>query len=320
MGSVTCRSCNGSGRYYPKGGSKSYDCKACGGRGINPNLWSTRCERCRSEIVYKANTNTPRFCKSCRDIQLEKTCAQLGCNNTIRYKVGWDNVSNYCKRCETKRREGWSASTCPGTGIFGCGKLIWSPPGKRFTTCPDCSARKKADDAAKWREKSCPGLKGQSYCGKTIKYRVDWDKVPDICPDCREKAKRAKAEREAKMREKPCARDGCRNMVSYSIDWEHSPSFCKSCSDKRKTLQAQYPNINRKFETTDTSYVMPGMGQTIGQMGGTKGMHYPRQGKIHCMVFEGMRGNDLHYSWDLDPITGEITKGPYMHPNNPSGK
>lgn len=64
---------------------------------------------------------------------------------------------------------------------------------------------------------------------------------------------------------------------------------------------------------------MPGMGQTIGQMGGTKGKHYPRQGKIHCMVFEGMRGNDLHYSWDVDPVTGDVIGEVYMHPNNPRG-
>lgn len=320
MGSVSCRACKGSGAFYTQSG-KRLDCKACGGSGINRNLWSTRCERCRTEIIYKAASTTPRFCKDCRNIQLEKHCSQMGCNNTIRYSVGWDNVPNYCKRCQVKRQQGWSASTCPGTGIFGCGNLIWSPPGKRFTLCPDCSARKKSDDEAKWREKSCPGLKGESYCGKTIRYRTDWDKVPDICPDCRVRAKAQKAERDAKMREKLCAGRDCRNMVNYSIDWEHPPSFCKPCSEKRKALQAAYPNINRKHTTTDTSYVMPGMGQTIGQMGGTRGEHYPRKqpNDIHCMVFEGMRDNDLHYSWNIDPITGDVIGEVYMHTNNPRG-
>lgn len=232
MGLVSCRACKGSGAFYTKSG-KRLDCKACNGSGINRDLWSTNCQYCRTEIVYKASSPTPRFCKNCRSIQLEKNCAQYGCNNTIRYQVGWDNVPSYCKRCETKQREGWSATTCSGTGLFGCGKLIWSPPGKRFDLCPDCSARKKAEDAAKWKEKSCPGLKDQGYCGKTIRYRIDWDKVPDICPDCREKAKKARAEREAKMREKPCATSGCSNIVKYNIDWDHPPSFCKSCSEQR---------------------------------------------------------------------------------------
>lgn len=180
MGTVACRACKGSGRFYAKSG-KAYDCRACGGTGINKDLWSTRCERCRTEIIYKAGTNTPQFCKSCRDIDLEKPCAQMGCTNVIRYKVGWKNVSNYCKRCENKRREGWSASTCPGTGMWGCGKLIWSPPGKRFTLCPDCSAKKKAEEAAKWKEKPCRN------CGKPVPYRVDWEHPPTLCKDCKEK-------------------------------------------------------------------------------------------------------------------------------------
>lgn len=244
MATVACRACKGSGRFYAKSG-KSFDCRACGGSGINKELWSTRCDRCSTEIIYKAYSTTPRFCKNCREIQLEKSCAQSGCTNTIRYKVGWSNISTYCKRCETKHAQRWSASTCPGTGIFRCGKLIWSPPGKRFNLCPDCSTRKKAEDAAKWQEKSCSGLKGQS-CGKTIRYRVDWDKVPDICPDCREKAKQAKAEREAKKREKPCA-GGCGRMIQYNIDWEHPPNFCNECKEKRSRKHESNQSENPRF-------------------------------------------------------------------------
>ncbi len=322
MGYATCRKCNGSGRFYDRKSGKTFDCKACGGSGSNKNLWTTKCQRCRTEIVYKADTPTPKFCRDCRNIQLEKTCAQSGCTNTIRYKVGWENVPSYCRRCENKRAQGFSASTCPGTNILGCGKVIWSPPGKRFNLCPDCSARKKADEAAKWREKSCPGLKGEGYCGKTIRYRIDWDKIPDICPDCREKAKRVKAERDSKMREKTCAGRGCSNTVRYSTDWEHPPSFCKSCSEKRKAFQAQYPNARRGFETRDTSFVMPGMAKTIGEMGGIRGKCYYRKqhDDIHCMIFEGGSDDDLHYSWNVDPVTGDVIGEVYMHPNNPRGK
>jgi hypothetical protein len=182
MGTVACRACKGSGRFYAKSG-KAFDCRACGGTGVNKDLWSTRCERCRTEIIYKAGTNTPQFCKSCRDIDLEKPCAQMGCTNVIRYKVGWKNVSNYCKRCENKRREGWSASTCPGTGMWGCGKLIWSPPGKKFTLCPDCSAKQKAERESKKRTKPCkrPG------CRNEVVYYTDWERIPDICSQCKAK-------------------------------------------------------------------------------------------------------------------------------------
>lgn len=215
MGSVSCRSCEGRGRKWLDKPGKWVDCRACNGTGTNPNLWSTRCERCRTEIIYKAYGTTPRFCKDCRNIQLEKTCGQMGCYNTIRYSVGWSNVPTYCKRCETKRSQGWSASTCPGTGLFGCGKLIWSPPGKRFNLCPDCSAKKKAADEAKWRTKSCKG------CGGEIRYNVDWDKVPDYCKACNE------------WHTKQCA--SCHNQIRYKKYWDNIPNYCPDCKKKQKS-------------------------------------------------------------------------------------
>lgn len=213
MGTVACRACKGSGRHYSNSG-KTFDCRACGGTGVNRDLWSTRCERCRTEIIYKANSSTPRFCRECRNIQLEKTCSQPGCTNTIRYKVGWDNVATYCKRCETKRADGWSSSICTGTGLFGCGKLVWSPPGKRFNLCPDCSAKKRAADDAKWRTKSCKGCSGE------IRYHVDWDKVPDYCKTCNE------------WQTKTCAT--CHNQVRYKKYWDNIPNYCPDCQKKQK--------------------------------------------------------------------------------------
>ena len=83
-----------------------------------------------------------------------------------------------------------------------------------------------------WAEKTCPGLKGGSYCGNTIKYRKDWDKIPDICPSCREKIKALKAQREAEWREKSCA--GCGSTIKYNINWAKIPDLCKSCIEKKK--------------------------------------------------------------------------------------
>ena len=37
---------------------------------------------------------------------------------------------------------------------------------------------------AMWREKAC------KCCGRAVRYRVDWSKVPDLCPGCKEKAAR----------------------------------------------------------------------------------------------------------------------------------
>lgn len=291
MGPVSCRACKGSGAYYTKSG-KRLDCKACNGSGINYDLYETSCERCRAPIVYRKDGHAPRFCKDCKGVQLEKTCAQYGCTNTIRYHVGWDNVPDYCKRCETKRNEGWSASTCPGTGFFGCGKLIWSPPGKKFSLCPDCSARKKADDQSHWHEKKCPGLKGESYCGNIIKYRDDWERVPDICPECRDKAKRAKADREAKMREKPCA-GGCGATIKYSIDWEHPPNYCKDCKERQKSFQPE-----KVFWPPERS--LPGSSRSLRDLksSGITGASIKTNafGGYHVTLFN----RDERYSYDTD--------------------
>lgn len=180
MSHPACRSCKGSGKFYSQN-NKSYDCRACGGYGVNRDLYETSCDRCRRSLIYKVGQQAPRFCKDCRNIDLEKRCEQSGCTNIIRYKVGWDNVSSYCRRCQGKRQEGASASTCPGTGVFMCGKLIWSPRGKTFQLCPDCSAKQKAEREAKMREKPC------ADCGKTLKYSVDQQYQPNFCAACKEK-------------------------------------------------------------------------------------------------------------------------------------
>ncbi len=251
MGTVSCRSCNGAGRKwvdFRKGGGKFFDCKACNGSGINYKLWSTRCQRCRTEIIYKAYTEEPRFCRMCKNIELEKVCSQFGCTNRIKYKVGWTNVSDYCGPCRKKREQGWSASTCPGTGLMGCGKLIWSPPGKRFTLCRDCNQRKRAEEEAKWKEKACPGTQGKS-CGKKIRYNTDWNRIPDICPDCIKQAKQAKADREASKRTKPCKR--CGSSITY-FEGGREYDYCKNCNDLRVRVTKQGDN----FQAVDKGQVL----------------------------------------------------------------
>jgi len=101
--------------------------------------------------------------------------------------------------------------------------------------------------------------------------------------------------------EKSCGRPNCRNSIRYLPTWDHIPNFCKDC-------KAEMKRLNQSFETHDRNYVMPGMGETIGQMGGIWGKHYPRQGTIHCSVFDGMGSNDIHTSWNYNVIKEEVTE------------
>jgi len=126
-----------------------------------------------------------------------------------------------------------------------CGRAVAYHKDAKFPPkyCNGCKSIVAAERQAKqqererqalmWREKPCPGLKGGTYCGNTIKYRTDWDRIPDLCQSCRDKLKAHKVEREAKWREKPCA-GGCGRTIRYSIDWEHPPSFCADCKQRRQ--------------------------------------------------------------------------------------
>lgn len=69
-------------------------------------------------------------------------------------------------------------------------------------------------ERAKWRVKSCKN------CGKPIRYRVDWNHIPDLCKECKEREK-------AKWHEKPCKK--CGLPIKYHEDWKHIPSICKQC-------------------------------------------------------------------------------------------
>lgn len=74
-------------------------------------------------------------------------------------------------------------------------------------------------EAQKWRETSC------KKCGQTIRYRIEWNRIPDLCPSCRQQ------ERE-KWRETVCR--VCGRSIRYNVEWLHIPSVCKSCKETRR--------------------------------------------------------------------------------------
>mgnify|MGYP001788521073 CR=1 FL=1 len=68
---------------------------------------------------------------------------------------------------------------CKGTGQFNPS----SSSGGSHSGGSSHQNQPKKESA--WREKSCPGYSG--YCGTTIKYRTDWDNIPNLCPSCKQK-------------------------------------------------------------------------------------------------------------------------------------
>ncbi len=321
MGYATCRSCNGSGRYYDPRSGKNFDCRACDGTGSNKKLYETRCQRCSTSIIFPTERETPRFCKDCRNIELEKRCGQYGCNNAIRYKVGRDTVPTYCKRCETKRAQYYTASTCPGLGFFSCGQLIWSPPGKSFKLCNECGEKDRAAKAAQTKTKRC------NNCGAEIRYNVEWKNVPDLCNSCREAEK-------AKWREKPCAK--CGTTIKYRVDWEKVPNICKSCKDAEKAKWNEKPcskcgatikynvdwtnipnicnNCKQQYQSKphqnkntpeevfwDRYKALPGSDRSIADLGCTGGkVKIFADGSKHVTVWNGEGKEAERYSYDVD--------------------
>lgn len=236
-----CRSCNGSGAYFPRNG-KRLDCKACSGSGVNKKLYTTTCNNgyCSTQIVYPVGSKAPKYCKSCFSQEREKTCAQDGCYNTITFKLGWDNVSDYCKNCQGKRQNGWSPKRCNGPTLgANCNKLIWVPPGKNFTMCRECNEKAQEKKTTQWKTKQCKN------CRNEIKYHVNWTKVPELCNSCKEKE-------QSKWREKTC-KGGCGNKVKYHVDWEYPPNFCKDCKGKPGIAKTDLDHKGRGHQHTTYS-------------------------------------------------------------------
>ncbi len=216
MPSVECRACKGTRGRSTRNGWVS--CRACDGRGVNPDLWQTSCKSCYRPIIYNVKHNEPTYCSSCSQKEVTKRCAQWGCTNDVRYKLGWNNVSDYCRHCSNMRAKGFSPRTCSGVSFLStCGKLFWVPPGKNFTTCSDCSQKERERKAAEWLTKRC------ADCGDQIKYHKDWDE-PTYCKKC--------AQKEV---EKTCAQRGCSNTFKQRQGSSQQREYCGRCHKMRES-------------------------------------------------------------------------------------
>lgn len=74
-----------------------------------------------------------------------------------------------------------------------------------------------AMEKAKWKETTC------RKCGATIKYHIDWKRIPDLCKPCLEKEK-------AKWHETPCRK--CGKPIRYHEDWAQKPTVCRECKNR----------------------------------------------------------------------------------------
>ena len=110
---ASCRCCGGMGKKCIKThkGDIMVECRACGGSGSNKSLWSDRCQRCYSEIIYPVGiSNPPTYCRTCKQIMREernakwkeKNCPE--CGATIKYNTDWTNIPNLCNSCKEKKR------------------------------------------------------------------------------------------------------------------------------------------------------------------------------------------------------------------------
>ena len=139
---------------------------------------------------------------------------------------------------------------CDGSGINyklraancrRCGCEIVYPAGSTFEPqyCRSCKVAQKAEKDAKWRTKSCPGI-DTFGCSNVIKYSVDWDSIPELCPQCREKKRLKREQRLTNMREKPCPGfegNCCPNNNIIRWDISKNPNgfaLCRQCSDRKK--------------------------------------------------------------------------------------
>ena len=76
----------------------------------------------------------------------------------------------------------------------------------------------KEQERANWKTKIC------KCCGTEFSYRLDWNRIPDLCKPCQERAKQ-------KWHETTCKK--CGKTIRYHEDWEHIPKLCKECKQGR---------------------------------------------------------------------------------------
>lgn len=96
---------------------------------------------CGNPILYRANwTNIPKYCEECSNREFEKKCLIKGCDHTIRYKLHYRDVADFCRRCEREMARGKSPELCER-----CHTLMFVPDGKKFKVCLDCHTEEQVE-------------------------------------------------------------------------------------------------------------------------------------------------------------------------------
>ena len=143
-----------------------------------------------------------------------RACQGLG--QKIVYHPIHGHKSYPCKVCNSSGIN----SSVYRTNCNRCyGEIIYPRDINTPNYCKTCRSIIRAEHEAKWKTTSC------KKCHTTIKYNVDWNKIPDICKDCISKEK-------AKWKTKPCTK--CGISIRYNTDWDKVPDLCKSCLESEK--------------------------------------------------------------------------------------
>ena len=95
-----------------------------------------------------------------------------------------------------------------------------------------------------WKETRC------SQCGVTIRYRTDWNYIPDLCRKCLDK-------KQAEWKEKRCT--NCGTIIRYNVNWDYVPDLCTSCFEKQKAewKERRCANSGQSSVTTCTGSRFP---------------------------------------------------------------
>ena len=259
----------------------------------------------KCDVCHGSGINPDYRSKSCRN-----------CWNTIEYSARTDSskVPDLCPSCREKARNEKNRER----------EARQHQP--RREERPRFEQRPRQDD--KWQEKSCPGLKGESGCSSrnTIRYRTDWNRIPDLCPECIAKIKAKQAERNANTLTGRCEKCGGETRYDRS---RKPPRFCKKCNDERqankRTKACPYcskeivwyvgerefdccfecsgkRNRNRVDKMLGEYDLLPGSDRTPHDLGCThahiRGLN--PYGGIHVTVYSKTLSEHEHVSWDTD--------------------
>lgn len=200
------------GRCHGKGG-REIILKGRGFFGGQLKEWK-KCDTCHGSGV-----NPDYRSKSCR-----------GCWRTIEYnsKTPSEKVPEYCPDCRTRLRNEKDRER----------EARQQQQHQSHQQHQQREQRPSYDD--KWQEKRCHGLKGGNGCktGSLIRYRTDWNKVPDLCPNCFAGIKAQKAQRETDFLTGRCEK--CGYETRYHKD-KRPPKLCKKCFDEREASKRTKP-------------------------------------------------------------------------------